>query len=284
MRGDIGRIIRSFGRVALFVAMAVFAVAAILLTIGFASPAHALPSFARQTGQPCGTCHTDFPALTPFGRRFKLLGYTTGGGEFRTTPFSVEDGQRCTRRIRQDDGLCEGAAATGRIEIGSRQGIRAAGLDDGDRRLHPYPGRPATARTDPYSPNNNVVLSPFSAFWGGAITDHVGAFAQVTYNAIGPGSLGGPVRSPHLDLGQYRRSLCQHRPLRPARFHLWHHRQQQSDRAGCVEHHAGMELPLRRIERVRPAKPRHGASRARLPRMSAASAPTPSSTTCFISN
>ena len=58
------------------------------LTIGFAPPAQALPSFARQTGQPCGTCHTDFPALTPYGRRFKLLGYTTGGGEFRTTPFS----------------------------------------------------------------------------------------------------------------------------------------------------------------------------------------------------
>src|SRR3974390_1350363 len=53
----------------------------------FAPPAQALPSFARQTGQPCGTCHTDFPGLTPFGRRFKLLGYTVGGGMFRTTPF-----------------------------------------------------------------------------------------------------------------------------------------------------------------------------------------------------
>ena len=38
--------------------------------VGFSiHPAHALPSFARQTGQPCGTCHTDLPALTPFGRR-----------------------------------------------------------------------------------------------------------------------------------------------------------------------------------------------------------------------
>src|SRR5437660_10619646 len=56
-------------------------------TIAFTGPAAALPSFARQTGQPCGTCHTDFPALTPYGRRFKLLGYTVGGGMFRTTPF-----------------------------------------------------------------------------------------------------------------------------------------------------------------------------------------------------
>src|SRR5215468_4622437 len=52
-----------------------------------AERAKALPSFARQTGQPCGTCHTDFPALTPYGRRFKLLGYTVGGSKFRTTPF-----------------------------------------------------------------------------------------------------------------------------------------------------------------------------------------------------
>lgn len=55
--------------------------------VGFARPVEALPSFARQTGQACGTCHTDFPFLTPFGRRFKLLGYTVGGGMFKTTPF-----------------------------------------------------------------------------------------------------------------------------------------------------------------------------------------------------
>jgi hypothetical protein len=43
-------------------------------------PASAVPSFARQTGQPCAASHTAFPELTPFGRRFKLGGYTTGGG------------------------------------------------------------------------------------------------------------------------------------------------------------------------------------------------------------
>ncbi len=40
--------------------------------------AFALPSFARQTGLGCGACHTEFPQLTPFGRRFKILGYTLG--------------------------------------------------------------------------------------------------------------------------------------------------------------------------------------------------------------
>lgn len=38
--------------------------------------AHAVPSFARQTGFACEACHTVFPELTPFGRRFKLNAYT----------------------------------------------------------------------------------------------------------------------------------------------------------------------------------------------------------------
>lgn len=64
----------------LFAAFALMFMSVAVLTIGSMTPAQALPSFARQTGQPCGTCHTDFPALTPYGRRFKLLGYTPGGG------------------------------------------------------------------------------------------------------------------------------------------------------------------------------------------------------------
>ena len=42
--------------------------------------ASAVPSFAMQTGQPCSACHTAFPELTPYGREFKLMGYTAGGG------------------------------------------------------------------------------------------------------------------------------------------------------------------------------------------------------------
>jgi hypothetical protein len=47
-----------------------------------ASPAEALPSFATQTGLPCTSCHVvGFgPALTAYGRQFKLNGYTFGGG------------------------------------------------------------------------------------------------------------------------------------------------------------------------------------------------------------
>lgn len=41
-------------------------------------PASAVPAFADQTGQPCQACHVGGfgPELTPFGREFKLGGYT----------------------------------------------------------------------------------------------------------------------------------------------------------------------------------------------------------------
>jgi len=42
------------------------------------STSFAVPAFARQTGQPCTTCHTSWLELTPFGRHFKLTGYTIG--------------------------------------------------------------------------------------------------------------------------------------------------------------------------------------------------------------
>jgi hypothetical protein len=38
--------------------------------------ANAVPSYSRQTGLPCASCHYAPPELTPFGRTFKLEGYT----------------------------------------------------------------------------------------------------------------------------------------------------------------------------------------------------------------
>jgi hypothetical protein len=78
------------------------ALAALLLTavfvVEFAAPARALPSYARQTGQPCGACHTDFAGLTPYGRRFKIGGYTFGGGQYRTNPFSFDDSTKDSQK------------------------------------------------------------------------------------------------------------------------------------------------------------------------------------------
>ena len=45
------------------------------LMVWGATPAWAVPSFARQTGMACAACHTVFPELTHFGRVFKANGY-----------------------------------------------------------------------------------------------------------------------------------------------------------------------------------------------------------------
>ena len=62
---------------------------------------HAIPSYARQTGLACSACHYQFLTLTPFGRKFKLNGYTltnlpslvekdsTNGGRLGLSPFSM---------------------------------------------------------------------------------------------------------------------------------------------------------------------------------------------------
>ncbi|HEX5393715.1 MAG TPA: hypothetical protein VFW68_10555 [Rhodocyclaceae bacterium] len=67
-----------------------FAISCFLFFVGSSvSPtAFAVPAFARQTGQNCVACHAggQFPELTPYGRMFKLTGYTIGE---RDVPLSV---------------------------------------------------------------------------------------------------------------------------------------------------------------------------------------------------
>src|SRR5579863_8860109 len=48
--------------------------------------ASAIPSYARQTGFPCKSCHYTPPELTPLGRTFKLNGYTMAGKPTVTSP------------------------------------------------------------------------------------------------------------------------------------------------------------------------------------------------------
>ena len=181
MRNDGGRFANALRPLRTVTAIGTLIVAG-FPTIGFAPPAEALPSFARQTGQPCGTCHTDFPYLTPYGRRFKLLGYTVGGGMFRTTPFPT---------------FPDNARAQAVSAYAAKMGmyLKAVAPEGGDDKEYVPPlammaivglthtQAPLSPPTDPYKTNDNVVASPFSGFWGGAITDNIGAFAQVTYNA-----------------------------------------------------------------------------------------------------
>lgn len=46
----------------------------------------AVPSFSRQTGYECSKCHTVFPELTPYGRQFKLAGFTPVSDSWSSLP------------------------------------------------------------------------------------------------------------------------------------------------------------------------------------------------------
>ena len=119
-------------------------VIAVLTIVAARQPAHALPSFARQTGQPCSTCHTDFPGLTPYGRLFKIKGYTTGGGPYRTTLFPTSD---------------DSAPSEDKKWIPPVSMMSIIGFTNTQASLPPP--------TAPYWPNDNVVVSPSSFFWAG---------------------------------------------------------------------------------------------------------------------
>ncbi|WP_091686534.1 hypothetical protein [Methylocapsa palsarum] len=108
------------------------------------TPASAIPSFARQTGQPCSTCHTAFPQLTPFGRRFKLGGYTMGGG------MTLEQAPPISAMV---------------IPTFSHTQLNQ--------------DAPPTPQTHT---NNNVILQQFSLLYGGQIYGNIGAFIQGTYD------------------------------------------------------------------------------------------------------
>jgi hypothetical protein len=141
--------------------------AAALMIVFFVSigaqTAQALPSFARQTGQPCATCHTAFPELTPFGRRFKLNGYTTGGGDSKLPPVAGMIIPTFTNTMR------------GRDDVNFNQ-----------RLVLDANGNPIGINPPPYKSylgsNDNFFLQQASAFYGGQIYGNLGAFIQTTWN------------------------------------------------------------------------------------------------------
>jgi hypothetical protein len=145
-----------------------------LVSFWVVTPAEALPSYARQTGQPCGTCHTDFPGLTPFGRRFKIGGYTAGGGPYRTTLFSDWIEKKKSDAKAKSNATKDGQPGTSDTWVPPISMMAIVGY------THTQASQDATG--SPFQANDNVVVSPASVFYGGAITQHIGAFAQLTYN------------------------------------------------------------------------------------------------------
>lgn len=114
-----------------------------------AAPAQAVPSFAAQTGQPCAACHIGAfgPQLTPFGRTFKIGGYTQQGG----------------------DGIASRIPLSAMV-LGSFSNT-AKDLPAGSVPQH-------------YAPNNNPALDQISLFLAGRVSDHTGGFVQGTWSDI----------------------------------------------------------------------------------------------------
>lgn len=50
----------------------------------------AIPAFARKTNMTCSTCHTAWPSLNAFGRKYKELGYRLGNHEAPTKTISKD--------------------------------------------------------------------------------------------------------------------------------------------------------------------------------------------------
>lgn len=119
--------------------------AAVATLFASARPAGALPAYARQTGEPCATCHTIFPELTPFGRRFKIGGYTLRGGDWNGPPIAA-------------------MYMTGFTHTASSQDAP------------PAPG---------LHTNNNLVSQQVSGFIAGQLYGNVGSFVQITGDPVG---------------------------------------------------------------------------------------------------
>jgi hypothetical protein len=110
------------------------------------SPAFAVPSFSTQTGQSCSTCHVGSfgPQLTPYGRNFKLNGYTQNDGGDHGLPISL---------------MLQSSFTATQVS------------------QNPPP-------VSGFGPNNNFSLDQISAFYAGGITPSVGAFIQTTYDGV----------------------------------------------------------------------------------------------------
>ncbi len=111
----------------------------------------AVPSYARQTGLPCSSCHFTPPELTPLGRLFKLNGYTmTGIKLISAHGTSAKSGLSLLSFLPLSAQLQFSMTSTNAVQPGTQ--------------------------------NGNVELpQQASLFLAGALSTHVGSFIQVTY-------------------------------------------------------------------------------------------------------
>ena len=121
--------------------------------------AEAVPSFARQTGLACEACHTVFPELTPFGRRFKLNGYVL------TTRSAITD-----MDFNKHNNLTIQDLPPLSIMVQASSSWTNKAVGD-------------SVNTTTQHAQNGVTEFPqqLSMFYAGKIADNMGAFFQVTY-------------------------------------------------------------------------------------------------------
>ncbi|HUO94032.1 MAG TPA: hypothetical protein VMU22_13980 [Rhizomicrobium sp.] len=115
--------------------------------------AHAVPSFARQTGLACEACHTVFPQLTPFGRSFKAGGYTL----FNTKKVSDID------LLKQSTLSLSDLPPISIMLIGSESFAAKANDANSSKTSTDFPQQ-------------------LSIFYAGRISDNLGAYVQATYD------------------------------------------------------------------------------------------------------
>src|SRR3989338_5206333 len=108
------------------------------------SVAQAVPSFARQTGMECSSCHTVYPELTPFGRQFKLRGYTLGELNAENSP-------------------------TGKLPIAALLQISRTATNQTDT-----PG----AMPSDFPNDRKTLVQAAGLYYAGKITDNAGALVQ----------------------------------------------------------------------------------------------------------
>jgi hypothetical protein len=127
-------------------------VALIVAALGHAPAAMAVPSFARQTGLPCSSCHVRFPELNAFGRQFKLNGYTM-----------TDD----TKQIEAEDSAGHETLAI--LELPPVSVMFETAYT-------------ATSKSVPDQQNDDTQFpEQLSLFLAGKIAPRVGAFVQMTY-------------------------------------------------------------------------------------------------------
>jgi hypothetical protein len=92
--------------------------------------ARAVPSFAVQTGQPCQACHVGGfgPQLTPFGREFKMRGYTTRSVNWTVPVSAMAEGSYVSTAKGQPGGAAPGYGANDNFSLDQFSIFLAGGL------------------------------------------------------------------------------------------------------------------------------------------------------------